>query len=391
MNNIKPPVWGTLTGIRPCKKIEKAIESGKSITEAIEILIHEYKVSPDRAKLSADVAVKTISLKRALEPNCISLYLGIPFCPTRCTYCSFISNSVEKALKLIEPYVELLLYEIKETAKVVKELDLNVISIYIGGGTPTVLSAVDLEKIMAEIKSSFDLSKLVEYTVEAGRPDTITIEKLKIIKKHDANRICINPQSMSIDVLNTIGRKHTPEDVFNTVALARDVGLTLNMDLIAGLPGDTPKNFNNSLNTILSFKPENITIHTLSLKKGTKIMLEDTSRPGASDVEKMLTYASKNLYKNDYFPYYLYRQKYTSGNFENIGWSKTGFEGLYNKLMMDEISSVFAMGAGGVTKLVLPNDRIERIFNFKYPREYILHKTRIIDKIDKIKELYKGV
>jgi len=381
-------VWGTLTGIRPAKKIEKAIESGMSKTEATNMLIKDYQVSPKRAKLSADIAEKTLSLKGSLDPHAISLYISIPFCPTRCAYCSFISNSVEKALKLIEPYIELLQNEITQTAQLVNELGLKVISVYIGGGTPTVLSANQLEIIMQQLNTAFDLSNLPEYTVEAGRPDTITIEKLNIMKQQGANRVCINPQSMSEDVLKAIGRKHTPEDIIASVKPAGDLGLILNMDIIAGLPGDTPKGFKNTLDTVIALNPENITIHTLSLKKGTKIMLEDTPRPIAKDVEEMLDYASDTLTNHNYIPYYLYRQKYTSGNFENTGWSKAGFEGLYNKLMMDEIGTVFAMGAGAVTKLVLPDDRIERIFNMKYPREYILNSDRISGKIETIIKYY---
>ena len=382
----KSSVWGSLTGIRPAKIAEKLIESGVCKTSAAERLMQEYHVSAERAKLCADIAEKTLSLKSSLKPNDISLYISIPFCPTRCAYCSFVSNNVEKSFSLIEPYKNAILHELRETAKLVKELGLDIISVYIGGGTPTVLSPSDIGTIMKEVMSNFDLSNLREYTVEAGRPDTITNEALQVIKSQGANRICINPQSMSADVLAAIGRKHTSEDVLHAVKLAKGMNFELNMDIIAGLPSDTPDGFSKTLDSVLCLRPENITVHTLSQKKGTRIMLEKTALPAANDVESMLTTATKKLLGSGYLPYYLYRQKYISGGFENIGWSLSGFDGVYNKLMMDDIGTVFAVGAGGVTKLILPNGRIERMFNMKYPKEYILQASKITDKIEKVKK-----
>jgi len=384
------PVWGTLTGIRPSKIVEKIMESGDSKISAANKLIQKFHVSPDRAKLCADIAQSSLHLKSSLEPHDISLYIGIPFCPSRCIYCSFVSNSVEKSFNLIEPYVNLLLSEISETAKLVKKLGLNIISVYIGGGTPTILSAQQLETIMQALSAEFDLSNLREYTLEAGRPDTISTDKLSIIKQMGATRICINPQTMSDDVLTAIGRKHTRANIIEATQLAKNTDLALNMDIIAGLPTDTPDGFRETLNAVLDLKPENITIHTLSQKKGSRLSLEDISIPGADDVEKMLNNASETLTSYNYNPYYLYRLKFTSGGFENIGWSLPRFDGLYNKLMMEDIGTVIGMGAGSVSKLVLPNGRIERIFNTKFPREYILQSSKIDDKIEKIKTYISG-
>jgi oxygen-independent coproporphyrinogen-3 oxidase len=301
-----------------------------------------------------------------------------------------VSNSVERTFNLIEPFTDTLLQEIKETAKIVDTLGLRVTSVYIGGGTPTSLPAEALESIMSALGKAFDLSYLREYTVEAGRPDTVTEQKLEIISRLGADRICINPQSMSGAVLSAIGRRHTPEDVKEAVRLVRRTEALLNMDIIAGLPGDTPEGFNETLGAVLGFQPSNVTVHTLALKKGSRIMLENTSIPGGADVAKMLEYASGKLRENGYRPYYLYRQKYTSGGFENTGWCLPGKEGIYNICMMEELCTVLALGGGGVTKLVSSGGRIERIFNAKYPREYILQTSKPEEKLKKIMDFIVG-
>ena len=383
-----PPPWGSLTGIRPAKIIEPMLESGTSENAAMRTLMREYYVSPERALLCAEAARSAISLKRTLKPRDIALYLGIPFCPTRCTYCSFVSNSVEKSFDLIEPYVETLQHEIQTMSQTAQELGLRISAIYTGGGTPTSLPAEALEAIMLSLKASFDLSHQKEYTVEAGRPDTITEEKLRLIKRLGAKRVCINPQSMSEKALIAIGRKHTPKDIIDAVRLAQSIGLAINMDIIAGLPTDSPEGFRNTLDALMHLRPENITVHTLSLKKGSRIMLEGTPMPCDANVAEMLEHASRVLREYDYSPYYLYRQKYTSGGFENVGWSLPGFEGIYNTLMMDDLCTVFALGGGGATKLVLPNGRIERIFNAKFPREYIMQTGKITEKALRITHEY---
>ena len=380
------PVWGSLTGIRPAKIARQAFDSGLDGNVAKKILTDEYYVSPGRAEIAVEAARFAILQQKKLKPRDAAVYIGIPFCPTRCAYCSFVSNSVEKSFGLVEPFVDMLLYEINEIAKMTQKLGLNITSAYIGGGTPTALCAEMLDLLMGTLRSSFDFSNLREYTCEAGRPDTITPDKIEVIKKHGATRICVNPQSMSAKVLEAIGRKHTPEDFFNAFSLARDAGLNVNTDLIVGLPKDNAKGYLQTLETAVGLDPQNITIHTLSKKKGSRITLEDTQIPSGEDVAEMLGITSEKLKSGGYLPYYLYRQKFTSGGFENVGWAKPSLQCEYNICMMEELCTVISLGGGGVTKLVSPNGTIERIFNAKFPREYIMQKEKISEKITKISE-----
>ncbi|MCL2392590.1 MAG: coproporphyrinogen dehydrogenase HemZ [Oscillospiraceae bacterium] len=380
-----PPVWGSLTGIRPAHIAAAAFESGKTIESVRKLLIDGYYVSPKRSEICIEAAQKSIEIKKLLKPHDIALYIGIPFCPSRCAYCSFVSNSVEKSFDMIEPFVSVLLKEIKAAGETVRALGLRVTSIYMGGGTPTALPDHFLESVMAELSLSFDLSQAHEFTIEAGRPETITESKLSILNKYGVGRVCVNPQSMSDEVLSAIGRKHTAQDVLDAVHLGRQYGFALNMDIIAGLPTDTPEHFKKTIDTVLALCPENVTIHTLSLKKGSKIMLENTIIPTGDDVGIMLDYAFARLYERGLHPYYLYRQKFTSGGFENTGWCLPGHEGIYNISMMEELCSVLSLGGGGVTKLVSANGRIERVFNAKYPREYILKSGEFDHKFGKIK------
>jgi oxygen-independent coproporphyrinogen-3 oxidase len=384
-----PPIWGTLTGIRPAKVAAKLLKSGKSKQATIETLSTEFFVSPDRAAMCVKTAQKAIDLENILTPHDVALYVGIPFCPTRCAYCSFVSNNVERSFKLVEPFLEILLREIEDTARLAGELGLRVISVYFGGGTPTALPTDALEKVMKTLGRAFDFSFIREYTVEAGRPDTVTEEKTAIMVNNGAKRICINPQSMSDEVLSAIGRKHSSQDIHNAVKLVKQTGVLLNMDIIAGLPRDTPDSFKQTLDTVIGFKPENTTVHTLSLKKGSRIMLEGTEIPSGTDVGIMLDYASARLQSRGYEPYYVYRQKYISGGYENVGYSLPGHEGIYNICMMEELCTVLAVGGGGVTKLVSADGRIERIFNAKYPREYILRTDKMEQKIKGIREFYR--
>ena len=394
--------WGTLTGIRPAKVAEKLLKKGECAESVFEILKHDYQVSPDRAALCIETAQAALRIRETLTPKDIALYIGIPFCPTRCAYCSFVSNSVEKSFNLIEPFTNTLIQEIKTVSRLVKDYGMRIISVYIGGGTPTALPDDALESIMSTLTQSFDFLSLCEYTVEAGRPDTITEKNLEIMTRLGAKRICINPQSMSAEVLSTIGRKHSPEDVTKAVELVRQTGAALNMDVIAGLPSDTLEGFQQSFDTILGFSPENITVHTLSLKKGSRLMLEKTDAPRGKkpditppatplealcgDLEEMLEYASKQLREFKYSPYYVYRQKYISGGFENTGWSQPGYEGIYNICMMEELCTVLALGGGGVTKIITTDGRIERIFNAKYPLEYINMTEKMKEKVRRVRE-----
>ena len=381
-----PPVWGALTGIRPVSIAAAALSSGKSEKNVKKLLVSEYYVSPERADLCLGVSRSSLRAKQSLLPMDIALYVGIPFCPSRCAYCSFVSNSVEKSFGLIDPFIKTLLPEIEAAAVLIRDLGLRVIAVYIGGGTPTALPVESFESVINALADFIDMTHVREYTVEAGRPDSITAQHLDIMRRCGVMRVCVNPQSMSHDVLKAIGRRHTPEDVQSAARLVRQGGMALNMDVIAGLPCDTAEGFQHTIDAVLDIMPENVTIHTLSLKKGWRIMLERTSIPGAADVAKMLEYAVRSLQESGFFPYYLYRQKFTSGGFENTGWCLPGHEGLYNICMMEELCTVLALGGGAVTKLVLPDGRIERVFNAKYPREYIL--SGYAANMEKIKSFY---
>jgi len=382
-------VWGTLTGIRPAKVAAKLLKAGKNSEETAETLQSEYHVISDRAKKCTQTAQKAIALRETLSPKDIALYIGVPFCKTRCAYCSFVSNNVERSFHLAEPFTETLIKELEETAKIADSLGLRVIAIYIGGGTPTALPDENLEKILNTIQKTIDFKDLREYTIEAGRPDTITKTNLELIANCGASRICINPQTMSDEILAEIGRNHTAEDVIKAVAQIKQTNLDLNMDIIAGLPTDTARSFAGTLDKVLELDPENITVHTLSLKKGSRIMLNNEDIPGGEVVGEMLDYATEKLESRSYAPYYIYRQSYISGGFENTGWSKAGKECIYNICMMEELCTILAAGGGGVTKFVTEDgSRIEREFNAKYPLEYIERTDKIKKKINQMEENY---
>lgn len=367
------PPWGALTGIRPARLVTQMLDAGKSEREALRTMRMEYLVSPERARLCLGPARASRKAAAELRENEISLYVGIPFCPTRCAYCSFVSASVEKTFAMIDPYLDALEDEIRLMSAAVRELGLRIKSVYMGGGTPTTLSAAQLERLLGALEEHFDLTALAEYTVEAGRPDTVTAEKLRVLREHGVTRVSINPQTMEEHVLRAIGRRHSAEDVLRAMELARQSGIPhINMDLIAGLPEDTPEGFRRTLDTCLALGPDNLTVHTLALKKGSRILLDGLAIPGAAEVEQMLDYANAALSDAGYTPYYLYRQKYMSGNFENVGWCKPGAEGLYNIYIMEELHTILSLGAGGSTKMVDPRiGRIERYYNCKYAKEYM--------------------
>ena len=364
------PAWGSLTGVRPAKVALSLIrEGGKAKAE--RELQELYCVQPARARLAIAAADAGIRAAAELEPNDISLYVGIPFCPTRCAYCSFVAQSVEKSFSLVEPYLEALFDEITAAGQLVREMGLNIKSFYMGGGTPTTLTAGQMDRLLSKLEQNFDFGNLAELTIEAGRPDTIDEEKLRVLRAHNTTRISINPQTMEDNVLAAIGRRHTADDIRRAMEQVRRADFPhVNMDLIAGLPEDTPEGFARSLDEVISMGADNITVHTLSLKKGSRITLEGSRIPGAEEVAEMLDYADPTLRKNGFAPYYLYRQKYMSGSFENVGWTKPGGTGLYNIYIMEELHSILSLGAGGSTKMV-GGGQIRRAFNAKYPREYI--------------------
>ena len=388
----KRPHWGALTGIRPGKLASSLIEAGHSPARVQNILESQYYVSPQRAALCMDTAKAALTAKAGLHPaRDVCLYVGIPFCPTRCAYCSFVSNAVERSMHLVEPFLSALYREIEATAEVVRGLGLRVRALYIGGGTPTTLSAEQLGRLTGELRRQFNLSHLTEYTVEAGRPDTVDFEKLTILRQAGVNRISINPQSMAHHVLEAMGRNHSPEDILRAMEEVRRVDFpSVNMDIIAGLPADCPDGFFKTLDQVLQFQAENITVHTLSLKKGSKIMTESPALPTEEAVGEMLDGAMPALRRGGYVPYYLYRQKFIAGGFENVGWCKPGRESLYNIAIMEELVSILSLGGGGSTKLAAPKTgRIQRIFNAKYPYEYLKGIDTILQSKGEIEAFYQ--
>ena len=369
----KEPPWGALTGVRPVKIPAKAMLAGASPAQAEKVLRDTYRVSPGRRKLAMDCAQASLAAQRSLGEHEVSLYVGIPFCPTRCAYCSFVSADVGRALKLIDPFLDALSREIRAAGAMLAGAGLKVRTVYFGGGTPTTLTAPQLDRLMGELAEHIDLSACTEYTVEAGRPDTITAEKLAVLRRRGCGRVSVNPQSMSDAVLAAMGRAHRAADILGAFALVRESGIgCVNMDLIAGLPGDSADGFRASLDQVLELAPENVTVHTLALKKGSRLMEGETPLPPGEDVAAMLDYAWAALRESGQIPYYLYRQKYMSGSFENVGWCLPGTESLYNICMMEELHTIVSLGGGGVTKLVDRNTGyIQRVANAKYPQEYI--------------------
>ena len=370
---IRPP-WGKMTGVRPVRLIHDKRAAGWSEAEIDRFFLGRFDCSEQKYQMARAIAdLQEPILRLGSEPKTYSLYIGIPFCPSRCSYCSFVSCNLDRDRKLVQPYVDCLCREVEEIRAQAEQAGLKLCSIYIGGGTPTSLSADQLRQLMGTVRQCFDLSRVVEYTVEAGRPDCTDAEKLAVIKEYGATRISINPQTFSDEVLAGIGRRHSAQDILDCFADARKAGHDdINMDLIAGLPGDSAEGFRDTVEKVLALGAENITVHTLSLKKGSRITLEEVPIPGADEVAAMLDFAGDRLSAAGYSPYYLYRQKFMSGGFENVGWAKDGRVNLYNICIMEELCSIIAMGGGGSTKLIRPDDgRNIRIMAPKYPLEYI--------------------
>ncbi len=386
------PPWGMMTGVRPVRIIHDMRASGATEDEIRARFLDHFACTPEKFALALGIADLQKPVLDAADPMDCSVYAGIPFCPTRCSYCSFVSRTVgDKATRaLVQPYVDKLCAELTAIRETADRCGLHIRTFYIGGGTPTSLSAAQLEQLMSHIAKTFDLAKLDEYTVEAGRPDCTDAEKLRIIKKYGATRISINPQTFSDQVLQNIGRRHTAQDIIDCFAAARAAGhKNINMDLIAGLPGDTVEGFEASLRQAIALDPENITVHTLTLKRASNIVVEHRAADYA-DVAAMLGKCSL-LADAGYRPYYMYRQKGTLQNLENIGWAKPGFECLYNIYIMEEVHTILSAGAGGSTKLVIPGQRrgkIERIFNFKYPTEYIDRFAELLDRKKAVEDFY---
>ena len=366
------PPWGALAGVRPTKITTRHLLEGGTPASADRLLRDVYYVTPDRRKLSVDCSESTVAAAGLLSPEDVSVYVGIPFCPTRCSYCSFVSRTVGKKTELLEPYLQALLEEIHFTGELLASSGKKIRTLYIGGGTPTTLSSSQLARLMDALGESFDLSRCLEFTVEGGRPDTLDEEKLQTIRLHGADRMSINPQTMEDAVLRACGRPHRGEDVLRAYAQAEQCGYqAINMDLIAGLPQDSPEGFRRSLDAVAALHPANITVHTLALKKGADLFEKRAQLPSPAQVTDMVSYASQTLRGLGYKPYYLYRQKYMSGSFENVGWSRDNLDCLYNIYMMEELHTILSLGGGGMNKVNLPNGRLERFHNPKFPEQYI--------------------
>ena len=380
------PAWGALAGVRPTKITTKHMLAGGTAQSAQNLLRDVYYVTPERRELAVDCSISTVKAVEMLEPTDLSLYIGIPFCPTRCAYCSFVSRTIGKRTELLEPYLAALMQEMEVTGKLLANSGRKVRTIYIGGGTPTTLSEAQLCRLMDAVRDSFDLSRCIEFTVEGGRPDTLDAGKLRAIREHGADRMSINPQTMIDSVLRASGRPHRAEDVLRSYGEAVDAGFdAINMDLIAGLPTDTVDGFCQSLDQVVALNPANITVHTLALKKGADLFEKRVALPSAQEVTEMVAYANDTLRRLGYKPYYLYRQKYMSGSFENVGWSRDGLDCLYNIYMMEEIHTILSLGGGGMNKVNFPGGSLKRFHNPKFPEQYI---EMIDDVLAQKKELF---
>ena len=366
--------WGIMTGVRPTKIVHRYWDSGMSVEQIKKAVQEEYFVQPDKAALLVDVTQRqrTFLLQREEAVRQVSVYLSIPFCPTRCAYCSFPAFSLPKPA-LQETYLTNLLAECQAVGQLLRQQGKQVQTVYIGGGTPTSLNADQLQRLLEGVQRYLVWQPLQEFTVEAGRPDTITADKMAVLRDLGVDRVSVNPQTMQDEVLRAMGRSHTAADILTAYDIVRKSGIPIvNMDLIAGLPKDSVAGFRNTLNTVLSLDPENITVHTLALKKGARLMMEREGLPTGEETSAMLDYAWDALRAAGQIPYYLYRQKYMSGALENIGWCKPGTEGLYNICIMEELHSILALGAGGSTKLTNPaTGKVVRLTNPKYPQQYM--------------------
>jgi oxygen-independent coproporphyrinogen-3 oxidase len=376
--------WGMLTGIRPAKIVHELLDNGRDRDEILRVLNEYYGVSPDKCAILYEVARAERNILETSDHDMISLYIGIPYCPSRCVYCSFTSNPIGSCKDQPSRYIGALLDEIKAVNDMIRQKSLKVQNIYIGGGTPTSIDAASLDRLLSHIEKVFDLEYLQEYTLEAGRPDSITVEKLETVKGHRVNRISINPQSMNEETLRTIGRNHSPDDVFTAFDSARRLGFdNINMDVIAGLPGEDIPMFLHTLREIEGLQPESLTIHTIAVKKSSRLN-EEKSRfklAGAQTIAGMIDLGREYAGRMGMRPYYLYRQKNMLGNFENTGYCRPGREGIYNIQIMEERQSIIALGAGAVTKVVYPEEnRIERAFNVKDVEEYIQNVTSMVER-----------
>lgn len=387
------PQWGILTGVRPAKLALRGLLSGELKSEVKSRLTKEYLVSPKKASLVTDIASAERKIISKLAPNTCSVYISIPFCPSRCNYCSFVSYTSPRLLSLVDDYLIRLCEDIKTVFARIKSIGLTVSTVYIGGGTPTTLNEKQLGTLLSVINSVTDVNALEEFTLEAGRPDTVNPEKFRIIKEGGVTRVSVNTQTLNNDVLEAIGRKHTAEDFFRAFDMARNSGISyINTDLIAGLPYEGFRSFSETVDQIVALRPDNITVHTLCIKSAAEFarQKEEICNP-YSDTTKSVDYSQLVCKNAGYIPYYIYRQKNTVDNLENVGFALPGTEGRYNIYMMEEVHSIFSVGAGAVTKLVSGSGaKIERIFDYKYPYEYLgdVKGEKLTSKLDTIERFF---
>lgn len=381
--------WGMLTGVRPTKLVMQKIETGMNKYEILKFLKGSYGVSEEKAVLAWEIARREKSLLKELDyVNGYSLYIGIPFCPSICSYCSFSSSPLEKWKDSMDAYLDALCKEIFSFGQAYKNRKLN--TIYIGGGTPTTLEAHQLERLLRLLEDTFSYEYLKEFTVEAGRPDSITKEKLKVLSRYPVTRISINPQTMQQKTLDAVGRRHTVQDVKDIFHLARSLGFdNINMDLIAGLPNEDALDMRDTLSQVEELAPDSLTVHALAIKRAARFGKEHHELDLHSEIEQMVADSSESAVKMGLLPYYLYRQKNIAGNFENVGYAKVDKAGIYNILIMEEKQTILAAGAGASTKIVLP-EKIEmengkksnlvRIENVKDITEYISRIDEMIER-----------
>lgn len=373
--------WGILTGIRPGKIVDELFEKGTKEENILNILTKEYKLSKENAKLIIDISKRQNKFIYPINKDRYSLYISIPFCPTRCIYCSFPSLPIKKFNTQISSYINTLIYELKGLSGIMRGKELN--SVYIGGGTPTSISTIELEKIIQTVYREFG-EDIKEFTVEAGRPDTINKENLKMLKDNNINRISINPQTMNDKTLKAIGRNHNSKDIINAYKMAKAIGIPIiNMDLIIGLPGECLDEVKNTLSIIENLNPENLTVHTLAVKRGSKYKesINEFEKNDIDIIQNMIDETKYFARKMSLNPYYLYRQKQILGNFENIGYAKEGTECIYNISIMEEKETILAAGMGSVSKIFYAQEnRIQRIPNFKDLKEYINRIDELLEK-----------
>lgn len=381
--------WGYLTGVRPSKIAYTLLEKGADREQILEEFTKKHLVSEKKAQLALQVAQTEKSILEKMDyKNGYSLYIGIPFCPTTCLYCSFTSYSLAAYQSKVQPYLEALLKEMKYVSEAMRGRRLD--TVYFGGGTPTTLSAGQLDMLLTELERQFDLSACRELTVEAGRPDSITYEKLCVLKAHHVDRISINPQTMNQQTLDLIGRRHTVEQIEEAFALAGKAGLdNINMDMILGLPGENKEMVQHTLEKIKALAPESLTVHSLAIKRAAALNIwrEKYLDLQMDNSDEIVSMAADYAHQMGHQPYYMYRQKNMAGNFENVGYSKPGLECIYNILIMEEKQTIIAMGAGASTKIVFQNEtegeqagRIERIENVKDVTNYIQRIDEMIER-----------